>query len=126
MKMNKIIYWVFTGLFSLMTLAGATYYFVGYDEVAKMFASLGYSSAIIYPLAIAKILGITAILTKKSNILKNLAYLGFGIDLILATIAHISVADGSQFGPLMALTLLAGSIFFEWRMNKAKLALSNI
>jgi DoxX-like family len=125
MKLTKIIYWVFTGLFSLMTLAGAAYYFVGYDDVANMFTSLGFSTAIIYPLAIAKILGVVALLSNMSKLLKKMAYLGFAVDLTLAVIAHISVGDGGQGGAIMALLLVMGSIFFDWRLGKkAKLKLA--
>ena len=103
-----------------MILAGASFYFIGHDEVVLSFIALGYSPAIIYPLAVAKILGIIAITTKKSKILKNLAYLGFATNLTLAVIAHLSVGDGEQGGALMGLALLVGSIFFEWRMNTSK------
>jgi len=119
MKTNKIIYWIITGLFSAMTLAGAAYYIFAYDKVASMFNSLGYSEAIIYPLAIAKILGIIAITTDKSKVLKLLAYAGFVIDLVLAIAAHISVQDGEQGGAIMALVLLLGSFFFDRKIKSA-------
>ncbi len=84
MKIYKIIYWIATGLLSLMLLGAAGTYLFNHAEVAQAFQSLGYPAHIIYPLAAAKILGVIAILTKKSNILKEWAYAGFFYHLVLA------------------------------------------
>lgn len=113
MNKDKIIYWGSTGLLSLMMLASASMYFLKYDEVSKVFGDLGFPTFIIYPLAVAKILGVIAILTKKSVFLKNLAYAGFFYDFVLAFGAHIAVADGEAAGAVVALVLLALSYFFE-------------
>ncbi len=111
-KRDLIIYYVVTGLFSLIILMGATMYFVQYEMVREMFISLGVPTQIIYPLAIAKLLGIIAIWFIKNPLLKKLAYLGFAIDLILAIIAHVNAGDGGAFGPAVPLVLLAISYWF--------------
>ena len=116
MKTNKIAYWVYwtsTALFSLMMLIGAGSYFFNYEHVGEEFASLGYPLHIIYPLAIAKLLGIIAILSKKSNTLKEWAYAGFFFDIALAIMAHIHAGDDDIPGALMALTLLMVSYFSD-------------
>lgn len=73
MKVQKIIYWIATGLLSALMLYTAAMYFIKHEALVEVFARLGYPAYIIYPLAVAKILGIIAILTKKSKFLKELA-----------------------------------------------------
>ncbi|MGB0850950.1 MAG: DoxX family protein, partial [Bacteroidia bacterium] len=109
---DSIIFKIVFGLFSLMLLAGAITYFVQYDMVSEMFTSLGVPTAIIYPLAVAKILGILTIWLVKNPLLKNLAFIGFAIDLILAIGSHINAGDGDAFGPVVPLILLGVSYFF--------------
>lgn len=116
-KRNLIIYRIVTGLFSLMLLAGAVTYFTNYEMVAEMFTSLGVPTEIIYPLAIAKICGIIAIWFIKSPIIKNLAYLGFAIDLVLAIFSHLNAGDGKAIGPAIPLVLLIISYWFFRKIN---------
>lgn len=113
---DLIIYRMVTGLFSLIILMGATMYFIKFDMVSEMFTSLGVPTEIIYPLAIVKILGIMTIWFIKSPLLKNLAYLGFAIDLVLAIIAHLIADDGGAFGPIVPLVLLAISYWFKRKL----------
>lgn len=116
---DSLIFKIVFGLFSLMLLAGAITYFVKYDMVSEMFTSLGVPTAIIYPLAIAKIVGIITIWFVKNPMLKNLAFLGFAIDLLMAIGSHLNAGDGEAFGPVIPLILLAVSYFFFRRVQKA-------
>ena len=111
-KRDTIIYYVATVLFSLMLFAGAIAYFVQYEMAEEMFISLGVPTAIIYPLAIAKILGVIALLFIKNDTIKKLAYLGFTLDLVMAIGAHMNAGDGEAFGPAIPLVLLAISYWF--------------
>ncbi len=113
MGKDKIIYWVSTGLLSLMMVASATFYFLKYEEVSKVIVGLGFPTFIIYPLAVAKLLGVVAILSRKSALLKNLAYAGFFYDFILAAMAHLHAQDGEVGGALVALVLVTVSFFYE-------------
>ncbi|MEL6189565.1 MAG: DoxX family protein, partial [Myxococcota bacterium] len=82
---------------------------VQHDQIAEAFTALGYPTYLIYPLAIAKVLGLVAIWTRRSEELRGLAYAGFFYDFVLALAAHLAVGDG-QFGPAaVALALLAVS-----------------
>ena len=121
-KRNKIIYWTSTGLFSAFLLMGATMYFLQYAMVSEMFTKLGFPTFIVYPLATAKILGITAILTKKSKLLKEWAYAGFFFNLVLATLAHINIGDGQFAPPLFALTLLLVSRIYDEKVFGSSLS----
>lgn len=112
MNKNKITYLVSTGLLSILMLMSAGMYVFNYAEISKVFLSLGFPTFIIYPLAAAKVLGLVAIWTRKSEALKEWAYAGFFFDFTLAFFAHIVVQDGDQFGALVAMILLGISYFF--------------
>ena len=102
-----------TGLLSAQIMFSATMYFFNYDYVKEAFTNFNYPTYIIYPLAILKILGIVAIITKKSPILKEGAYAGFFFEFALATAAHLNVGDGQQGGAIVALVLLATNYYFD-------------
>lgn len=72
MKLNKAIYWVSTILFCCIFLYSAIMYFTRYEMVKGFFQSLGYPDYLIYPLAIAKILGVIAIISKKIEVIKGM------------------------------------------------------
>ncbi|HEX8639501.1 MAG TPA: DoxX family protein [Pyrinomonadaceae bacterium] len=119
MKTARIIYWIVTGLLCLMMLASAAIYVFNPDEAAKVFTSLSYPTYVVYPLAIAKILGVAAIVTKKSKSLKEWAYAGFFFDFLLALAAHINARDGGFIAPVVALSLLLTSYFLDRKIYKS-------
>jgi len=85
-----------------------------------MFISLGVPTEIIYPLAIAKIIGILAIWLIKYSVIKKLAYLGFALDLVMAIFSHLNAGDGELFGPIIPLVLLIISYVLYMGLNKKK------
>ncbi len=100
-----------------MMLGSAGLYFFNHAEVTEIFTRLGYPTYIIYPLAVAKILGLAAIWTGYSRILTEWAYAGFFFDLVLALSAHFAIADGEWPTAAAALVLLAISYFFNKKAN---------
>ena len=115
MNKDKLIYWGSTVLLSLMMSASAGMYFAKYEEVSKVFVELGFPTFIIYPLGIAKVLGVIAILSRKSMLLKDLAYAGFFYNFLLAAGAHLNAGDGEAAGAFVALALLITSYIFQGR-----------
>lgn len=115
-KGNRIVFWITTGLLSFMMVMSAIRYLIDYEAVSKAFIDLGYNTRIIIPLAILKILGVVAILTNKSKLLKEWAYFGFLIDYILALEAHLSIKDGQHWGAVIALILWLVSYTFGKRV----------
>lgn len=113
MKRNKIIYYVATGLLTVLLLFSAGMYFFNHEEVAGMFTAFGYPTYIIYPYAVAKILGLIAIWFVGSKNLKEWAYAGFFFAFVLAFFAHLMVGDGEQMGAAIALTLLVVSYIYK-------------
>jgi hypothetical protein len=95
-------------------LFAAFNYIFKHDLILEVFNKLGYPAYIIYPLAVAKVLGVVAILTKKSRTLKEWAYAGFFFNFILAASAHLNADDGVNVAPaLVSLVLLAISYFTD-------------
>lgn len=109
---NKTIYWIFTGLLSTLMLTSVCRYLLDLETFRTNFETLGYNGRIVIPLAIAKILGVIAIVSNKIKFLKEWAYAGFLFNFLLAFEAHIALNDEHFFGPIIALILLAGSYVF--------------
>lgn len=58
-------------LFSLLVLGGASQYFLNHEMVKEMFTAIEFPTYLIYPMGIAKILGIVAIWNTKYNTIKE-------------------------------------------------------
>lgn len=88
-KKNKLIYWISTGLFStLMVVSGGNHFF-NTEYATTAFTNLNFPGNVVYVVGACKWLGVIAILTKKSDILKGLAYAGFFYLYLLALTANI-------------------------------------
>jgi hypothetical protein len=114
MKRNHIIYYVTTGLLSAMMLMSAGMYFFNHGPIVEAFTSLGYPTYLIYPLATAKLLGLAAIWSGFSPLLRNLAYAGFFYDFLLAAGAHLA-SDG-QVGMAIGALVVLGASFWSQRL----------
>lgn len=117
MNKNKIIYWVATGLLVLIFTMSAGMYVFKNADIQMAFTSLGFPVWLIYPLVVAKLLAILAILTKKSQFLKEWAYAGLFFDALLALTAHLMVSDGGQVTAIVALTAVVVSRFMNDKVN---------
>ncbi|WP_299672659.1 DoxX family protein [uncultured Polaribacter sp.] len=118
MKTTKIIYYVATGLLTLLMLFSVSMYLFNNAELQTAFTALGYPTYIIYPLAFAKILGLIAIWFVANKSLKEWAYAGFFFNFVLAFFAHYMIGDGEQIGALIAIVLLLTS-YFSWKKMNA-------
>ncbi len=112
MTRNTLLYRISTGLLSVMMVGGPAMYFFDHEEVSATFTKLGYPTYIIYPLAVAKLLGLVAIWTRKVEMLKNLAYAGYFFDFILAFFAHVMVGD-PEFAPSLVATALVSLSYYS-------------
>ena len=108
-KAAGITYWIVTALFSLM-MAFSAFAYLTQPMMALAFTHLGFPSYFRVELAIAKLLGVVALLAPVPGRVKEWAYAGFGITLISAVIAH-STVDGpaKAVPPVIAAVLLATS-----------------
>ncbi len=112
MKTQKIIYYVLTGLFTALMLFSVSMYFFKYPDMVAGFKTFGYPTYIIYPLAIAKLLGLATIWQTKFTTIKEWAYAGFFFNAVLAFFAHYMIGDGEQTGAIIAVVLLLSSYYF--------------
>tara|TARA_Y100000588_G_C13969230_1_gene802227 strand:- start:319 stop:693 length:375 start_codon:yes stop_codon:yes gene_type:complete len=123
MKKVNIIYWVATGLTSLMMAFSAFSYFTNPD-VAAGFVHLGFPDYFRIELGIAKVIGVIVLLAPVWPKLKEWAYAGFTINFISAFIAHQAVGDSlfDSMGPIIALVLLAISYWAFGKKQASKAA----
>lgn len=119
-KRDLIIYRIVTILFSLLMVMGAGMYFFSNEVAVEMFTALGFPTYIIYPLAVLKLLGLIAIWTRKSEMLKEWAYAGFTFEFLLAISAHLNVGDGEAGGAVVALILVLVSYVYHGKLYGAK------
>ena len=109
MSKIKYVYWISTGLLSLLYLAGAALYTFNHDMVAQMFPQLGYPVYLTYLLPVVKVLGPLAILSRYSVALSDLAYAGMFYHLLLALSAHLTsgVPGWQPSAAMLALVLIS-------------------
>jgi hypothetical protein len=117
MKGQKIVYWIATGLLSALLLFSAVSYFIKYETIREVFAALSFPAWISRPLAIAQVLRVVAIVSRKSETLKEWAYAGICFDLLLALGAHVSVGDGRFPAALACLVLLVISYTLDRKLH---------
>jgi hypothetical protein len=103
MKKTKILFWIFTGLFSAFMLSSAIPNIMVTKEWEAIFVQLGYPHYLIAFIGWAKLLGVIVILIPGFARLKEWAYAGFFFDLVGATYSAISVGG---FVPQMLIMLI--------------------
>jgi len=119
-KAKRIIFWVTTGLLTVIILMFAGNSIFNNEVFSKRFEELGYPAYIIYPLAFANILGLLAIWSNKSKTLKEWAYAGFFFNFALAMSAEIHAVDADYVSPPLAIILLLISYIFGKRVFEKK------
>lgn len=109
MKTTKILYWVFTVLLVVLMLFSAFGSFASSPESSKFATQFAYPTYIFKFLAVAKILGVIAILVPGNPRLKEWAYAGFTFDLLGAMYSFYSngTFPAAQWAPM----LIAGLVF---------------
>lgn len=122
MKSLKIIYWVATGLICLLLVGSAANYVFNYAAVAATVVKLGYPPYILYPLALAKLLAVAAILTNRSAVLREWAYAGLFFNMLIALSAHLTSGVPGAPVVVLALGLLLTSRALAGRVRPASAA----
>jgi heme/copper-type cytochrome/quinol oxidase subunit 2 len=124
MKTTKILYWVFTVLLTALMLFSAISSFRNDPQGAEFAKHLGYPLFIFKFLAVAKILGVIAILVPGYARLKEWAYAGFFFDLSGALYSFIMVGDpATNWIPILIIyILLFGSYICYHKILKVKQA----
>lgn len=124
MKKNKIIYWITTGIISLMMLFSAYSYFAN-PMVSEGFKHMGFPDFFRVELGIAKLLAAFILVFPFVPVrVKEWAYAGLGIVFISASLTHIVVGDPASAAvtPLVMLAILAVSNIYLHKLSKPELA----
>jgi len=127
MNTDKLIYRISTGIVcTVMAYSVISFNLkVPIAPPEGSFAHLGLPDYLRVELSLAKTLGILALLVPSVPFkLKELAYFGFGITLLSASIAHFSSGDGLPFviDPLIFLGILGISYFYLGRLRRNELS----
>lgn len=124
MKKNKIIFWTSTIIIALWeAIMPMTTWIFAPEYMTFGTKALGYPDYFAYYLAIAKVLGVIAIIyTRTPDTLKEWAYAGLSFTLIFAFLSHLRVDQniGYVIMPLAFLGILAISYIFNKKL-KAKI-----
>jgi uncharacterized membrane protein YphA (DoxX/SURF4 family) len=107
MKTLKITYWTSTSLVALL-MSFSVYAYLAMPAIDQTFHHLGYPSYFRVELAIAKLLGVIALLLPVPPRIKEWTYAGFTIVFISAFIAHTVAGDpvSARISPFVSLLLL--------------------
>jgi len=116
MNTNKIIYWISTLAMCGVFAFSASMYFTKTEMVKGFFEALNYPTYIVIPLAVLKVLGIIAVLTRKSKLLTEWAYAGFFFDAVLAFAAHTVADDGGTLFSVIAIIATIVSRYMYGRL----------
>lgn len=109
MKAQKILYYLSTAILTAIMVYSVQMYLRNPVAIADYFESVDYPRYLVYPLAIAKILGLVAIWGNFSKWLKEWAYAGFFFDVTLAFTAHMVAKDGGELFSIIAFVALVVS-----------------
>ena len=125
MKRDKLIYWISTGIVSVVmifSILSFTFFeYAMYPEGA--FKHLGLPPYFKIEITIAKMLGLLALLIPNiPSKIKEFAYFGFGITLFSASFAHFSTGDGFLYiiDPLLFLGCLIVSYVYWKRIENSR------
>ncbi|BDB72282.1 hypothetical protein Cthiooxydans_46940 [Comamonas thiooxydans] len=99
------IYWVSTGLLTLLYLASAVLYVAKSESVRKTIIDFGYPGYLLQILVGVKLLFILVVLTRFNVALSDLAYAGALFHLLLSAAAHIGIRK-----PIAAIPAFVGLV----------------
>jgi hypothetical protein len=91
--MDRRVYWAATAPFLLIFTGSIVLTFADLDATRAATVGYGYPSWVVVPQGVAKVLGLTAILSRRSRLLTGLAFAGFFYDTLLALGAHLVQRD---------------------------------
>jgi DoxX-like family len=107
------MYWAATGLFTALFLGSAVWTFIDIPGAEKQARDLNFPTNLTVPLAIAKVLGLIAILSNKSKTLKTFAFAGFLFDLLLALSGHLTRREAYSLVAVAGLVIWTAAFIMD-------------
>ena len=119
-QQTTVAYWVATGLLALF-MAKSGWAYLTQDAVRVECHRLGFPDYFRVELALAKFLGVAALVAPVPARLKEWAYAGFTILLVSAAVAHLASGEplSAITGVVILLGVLAGSYLLYHRRQAA-------
>ena len=123
MKKINILFWVFNGLLAALMLFSAISTFMNPAATKELMSKhLGYPEYFASLLAVAKVLGVIAIVVPGFSRLKEWAYAGFAFDLIWATYSSICVGDPASGWGFMFVFIILFALAYIYHLKKQNAA----
>lgn len=127
MNKSKLIFRITTGLLALMYLGGGSRYFLEFQEMSDIFATLQFPRWLHPLLGITKFMAVISLLTILFNVsanpkwLKEWTYAGIFFNGTLALIAHQMIGEplAASVPAMMVIVLVITSRVFWSKLNKA-------
>ena len=113
--MNRVAYWVCTGLVGFLVGSGGLAYAAQVPDVVQGVVALGFPVHFVVLLGVWKVLGSIAILAPGFPLIKEWAYAGIMIDLTGAAVA--SMATGGAWWHAAAPLLIAVLVVASWALR---------
>jgi uncharacterized membrane protein YphA (DoxX/SURF4 family) len=117
-KINKIIFWISTGLIALFELSGAL--FMNSQMAIDGMHHLQLPDWFRWEVSIGHLIGGFLLLIPVGRRIKEWVYVAFGIDFISAFIAYLSIDGwgGNTISPLVMLALLVVSYIYYHKLQQ--------
>lgn len=127
MKKTKIIFWIFTVLFTLAMLSTAVPEILNLQDGNKFMLQLGYPPYLNMFLGVAKILGVIVLLIPGFPRLKEWTFAGFFFDLAGATYSQVAVGwphpdPGILFMGVFFLLFLGSYVYYHKLLKEKAMA----
>jgi hypothetical protein len=125
MEKNKLIFRITTGLLALMYLGGGSRYFLEFQEMSDIYATLQFPRWLHPVLGITKFMAVISLITILFNIkfnpswLKEWTYAGIFFNGTLALIAHQMIDEpfALSIPAIMVIVLVIASRMFWCKLN---------
>jgi hypothetical protein len=116
---RRWIYWILTIAFASTMLLAGIFYFIETPSIVQNNLHLGYPIYIYKILGVAKFLGSIAILWGRFPVLKEWAYVGYSLNLMIAAASHAFCGD--SFGTIMIPITILIVVLLSYRLWKINL-----
>ncbi|NNF33393.1 MAG: DoxX family protein [Saprospiraceae bacterium] len=114
MNAFKFTYWIATVVMAILIISSIFLNIFKYEGVSIFYESLGFPIWLIYISCMLKVVGLIAIFSRKSDMIKEWSYAGFFFIAIMAFSAHQIAQDGNgEFALIAAIAVMVSRIFEE-------------
>jgi DoxX-like family len=113
-------YKIAISLFCSLFIGSVIYGFVDIQESVDEYRHLEFPAWLLYPLSVAKVLGVYVILKSTSQTLKDFAYAGFPFDLLCALGGHIAQQEIKMMLPIVSIGLWIYTFMIDRKYSRMK------